>query len=177
MRCLFAILGIVAFVGAQYDYGFDHRSTTVKRQSSSLPLTGVHNPDGTMGLRREVGDLETDTTTWNLYMLGLDMMQYTDQSQMESWYQIMGNFLSPPRAYILKYQRYPRSTIRSLRQCPGDNTRQLPKWLLHTHLNSLPDMASPVSRSLRTNPLQSDPSHCGVLASRCGQGSTCCCCG
>jgi tyrosinase len=89
MRYLFPVLGLVAIARGQYDYGVD-RSTFIKRQDASLILTGAHSPDGSTGLRREMRDLETDSTTWTLYLLGLDMMQNTDQSQEASWYQIAG---------------------------------------------------------------------------------------
>ena len=123
MCYVLAILGIIAIVGAQYNYGFDPRTTIVKRQSSSLPLTGVHNPDGTLGLRREVDDLATDPTTWNLFMLGLDMMQWTDQSDIESWYQVMGNIILHLQSHTLMCPRNPWPTVRALRQRTSDITR------------------------------------------------------
>src|ERR1700710_1597326 len=121
IRYLFTNLGIVPIIrGAQYDYGLD-RSALVKRQDSTLPLTGVHNPDGSLGLRREIRDLETDDIAWNLYILGLDMMQYTDQSDAESWYQIAGTRFTRLLKYLLTYSRHSWATIRSLRQCSGNN--------------------------------------------------------
>lgn len=76
-----------------YDYGID-RSTIVKRQSSSTyATTGVHTgtgPNGSTPLRLEIRDLEKDPITWTLYILGLDMLQFTPQTQMLSWYQIAG---------------------------------------------------------------------------------------
>lgn len=89
MRNFFLILGLAAIVRGQYDYGIGRR-LLVMRQNSSLPLTGIHNPNGSMGIRQEIRDLEKDPVTWNLYLLGLDMMQYTNQAYLTSWYQIAG---------------------------------------------------------------------------------------
>jgi len=74
-----------------YDYGVD-RSSIIKRQSPSpYVVTGIPTvKGGTTPLRLEVRQLEQDPTTWTLYILGLDMLQYTNQTQMLSWYQITG---------------------------------------------------------------------------------------
>ncbi|KAF8860872.1 Di-copper centre-containing protein [Acephala macrosclerotiorum] len=76
-----------------YDYGID-RSTIFKRQTSNFyAITGVHTgsgPNGSTPLRLEIRDLERDSTTWTLYILGLDMLQYAPQTEMLSWYQIAG---------------------------------------------------------------------------------------
>ena len=37
--------------------------------------------------------MEKDTDLWTLYILGLNMMQYTDQSELLSYYQIAGLLL------------------------------------------------------------------------------------
>ncbi|KAH8602664.1 hypothetical protein B0O99DRAFT_647536 [Bisporella sp. PMI_857] len=64
-----------------------------KRQNAPFyPVTGVHTgtwPDGS-SVRQEIRDLEKDTTTWTLYILALDLLQYTNQNEMLSWYQIAG---------------------------------------------------------------------------------------
>jgi tyrosinase len=81
------------FAHNSYNYGID-RNTLLKRQSSSFyAVTGIHagsGPDGSVPLRQEIRQLEKDNFTWTLYILGLDMLQYTDQTQMLSWYQIAG---------------------------------------------------------------------------------------
>ncbi|CAK7220176.1 hypothetical protein SBRCBS47491_004101 [Sporothrix bragantina] len=40
--------------------------------------------------RQEIRQMEKDTDLWTLYILGLNMMQYTDQSELLSYYQIAG---------------------------------------------------------------------------------------
>jgi len=84
-----------------YDYGIA-TSEIVKRQaamqySPSATVTGAQTgtgPNGSAPLRPNILDMEKDSDTWNLYILALDMMQYTDQSQLFSWYQIAGERLS-----------------------------------------------------------------------------------
>jgi hypothetical protein len=88
---LFFIAVTATTLRVPYDYGID-RDTLVKRQDSSLILTGVHSSDGSIGIRREVRDLEEDSITWALYLLGLDWMQSLDQDGENSWYQLMGDF-------------------------------------------------------------------------------------
>ncbi|KAI1814106.1 Di-copper centre-containing protein [Poronia punctata] len=78
-----------------YDYGPKHRSNTHLpihsrgfSQSSvvgSLPLV-----EGKPQQRLEIRDLEKDEDLWNLYLLALSWMQYTDQESPFSWYQIAG---------------------------------------------------------------------------------------
>jgi len=78
-----------------YDYGID-RNTILKRQSSnSLAVNGVHTrtgPNGSLPLRLEIRDLEKDNNTWTLYLLGLDMLQSKNQTEMLSWYSLAGGW-------------------------------------------------------------------------------------
>jgi hypothetical protein len=87
------LLSHVAIANTSYDYGID-RSTILKRQDSSFyAITGVHtsaDPDISTAIRHEIRSLEQDNITWTLYILGLDMLQYTNQTEMLSWYQIAG---------------------------------------------------------------------------------------
>lgn len=88
-----------------YDYGGIDRSNAIKRQSSSpYVVTGVHTgsgPNGSVPLRLEVRDLERDPTTWTLYLLGLDMLQFTNQMELLSWYQITGRQFLLAFLYLL----------------------------------------------------------------------------
>jgi hypothetical protein len=78
---------------SSYNYSVD-RSTILKRQSSNFyAINGIRSgsgPNGSLPLRLEIRELEQDSTTWTLYILGLDMLQYTNQTEMLSWYQIAG---------------------------------------------------------------------------------------
>jgi tyrosinase len=76
----------------RYDYGVD-KHTLTKRSTGHIVTTGVHvgqGPGGSVPQRLEIRELEKDKTMWNLYILGLDMLQWTPQSDRLSWYQIMG---------------------------------------------------------------------------------------
>ncbi|KAG9248530.1 hypothetical protein BJ878DRAFT_476387 [Calycina marina] len=84
-----------SFAGTSYDYGnqIDTSSNVFKRQATAFhPTTGVHTGTDAngYGTRKEIRDLEKDTTTWTLYLLGLDVLQSRDQSDVLSWYQIAG---------------------------------------------------------------------------------------
>lgn len=78
-------------LGTSYDYGFDvtkaHQS---KRQSDGIIVTtGMPlNEDGSVPVRPEIRDLQQDVDRWSLYVLALDMLQYTDQSEPTSWFGI-----------------------------------------------------------------------------------------
>lgn len=76
-----------------YDYGADPPRLPKRQSSESFPIIGVHtgsDVNGSVPLRIEVRELEKDPVAWTLYILGLDMLQYTPQSDMLSWYQIAG---------------------------------------------------------------------------------------
>lgn len=84
-------------VGTSYDYGFDVKSGLKdKRQSGGfIVTTGMPlNEDGSVPVRREIRDLQQDSDRWELYILALDMMQWTDQSDQSSWYGITGSLIS-----------------------------------------------------------------------------------
>ena len=89
-----AFLIPATFARTSYDYGID-RTTLLKRQAPKLyATTGIHTGVGSnssLPIRHEIRKLEQDNTTWTLYVLGLDMLQYTNQSETLSWYQIAGS--------------------------------------------------------------------------------------
>ncbi|OIW34914.1 Di-copper centre-containing protein [Coniochaeta ligniaria NRRL 30616] len=73
-----------------YNFGPDvHRR--VKRQiSGPFVVRSLARDDGDLPLRQEIRNLEQNRDQWTLYLLGLSMMQYTNQSDPLSWYQITG---------------------------------------------------------------------------------------
>ncbi len=76
-----------------YNYGSDQTNESKRQTSDFVATTGVHSGSGINGttpLRLEIRELEKDPVAWTLYILGLDMMQYTPQTDMLSWYQIAG---------------------------------------------------------------------------------------
>ncbi|KAK1752501.1 hypothetical protein QBC47DRAFT_59111 [Echria macrotheca] len=70
-----------------YDYGFDI-SQHVKRQIDQ-PFVVMGRP-GDVQMRQEIRQLEQDKEQWTLYILGLSMLQFTDQSSPMSWYGLTG---------------------------------------------------------------------------------------
>lgn len=59
-----------------------------RRQTSYLPITGIQE----FGVqpRLEIRQLQQNADQWNLFLLGLSRFQNTNQSQMNSYYQIAG---------------------------------------------------------------------------------------
>jgi tyrosinase len=80
-----------------YDFGPGvHRLRAKRHQQTKGPrvLMNLASADGELPLRHEIRDLENNRDQWTLYLLGLSMMQYTNQSDPLSWYQITGNRLA-----------------------------------------------------------------------------------
>ena len=101
----------------RYEYGVD-RHSFIKRQANYFATTGVHvgsGPGGSAPQRLEVRELEKDTTLWTLYLLGLDMLQWTPQEDLQSWYQIMGRSSPIGRGFGSDFYRNPRTAISSFR--------------------------------------------------------------
>lgn len=91
---LLALLTLVAGVlGGRYpgyNFGADVYRRVKRQTSAPWVLTSLADPDSDLPLRQEIRDLENDTDQWTLYLLGLSMMQFTNQSDPLSWYQITG---------------------------------------------------------------------------------------
>lgn len=85
-------------LGTSYDYGFDvTEGLKAKRASSSSIVVTTGMPlrsNGSVPVRSEIRDLQQDTDKWSLYILALDLMQYTDQSDITSWFGISCEFRS-----------------------------------------------------------------------------------
>ena len=150
-----ALQSSFAVAHASYDYGFD-RNTILKRQTSDIyPVTGIQTSSGTnesVPLRREIRQLEQDNITWNLYILGLDLLQYTNQTEMLSWYQIAGtSVLNPSWRTTANYSsRNSRTTLGAFQWCRA-HLRKRGQWILHSSLDYISNLAPPISRSVRTS--------------------------
>ncbi|KAL7629292.1 hypothetical protein AAE478_000812 [Parahypoxylon ruwenzoriense] len=74
----------------QYDYGFNVDLRLRKREgpTQSHIVTGAPPVHGTAQVRPDIRDLQKDNDKWNLYILALSWMQFTDQESPFSWYQI-----------------------------------------------------------------------------------------
>ncbi|KAG6363418.1 hypothetical protein INS49_008517 [Diaporthe citri] len=78
-------------MGQSYDYGFDvARAYNAKRQlgGNIVVTTGMPAGPGPVPVRQDIRDLQKDPDRWSLYILALDMMQWTEQSQPTSWFSI-----------------------------------------------------------------------------------------
>lgn len=94
-----------------YQYGPLAAKFQKRSVDSTFVVTGAAGGGqyGSKPIRYEIRQLEKQELTWTLYMLGLDWLQYTNQSDPLSWYQLMG--MSTVRALegdVLTPLRYPR---------------------------------------------------------------------
>lgn len=91
---LLALLTLTSGVLGQrypgYNFGPDVYRRAKRQTSGPWVLTSLADSDSDLPLRQEIRDLENDTDQWTLYILGLSMMQYTNQSDPISWYGITG---------------------------------------------------------------------------------------
>ncbi|TGO50344.1 hypothetical protein BOTNAR_0396g00080 [Botryotinia narcissicola] len=74
-----------------YDYGVD-MGALLKRDVTPMPTTGVsfNSSNSSIPVRQEIRDLQKNADLWELYILGVSMMQTINQSDIRSWYQIAG---------------------------------------------------------------------------------------
>ncbi|KAF5875638.1 putative tyrosinase protein [Botrytis fragariae] len=74
-----------------YDYGVDI-GALLKRDVAPMPTTGVsfNSSNSSIPVRQEIRDLQKNADLWELYILGVSMMQTINQSDIRSWYQIAG---------------------------------------------------------------------------------------
>ena len=79
---------ILARHGA-YDYGFDVARHLIKRQvGGRIVVRGLGGNN--IQVRQEIRQLELDPELWSLYLLGVSLMQFSDQSSPTSWYGLTG---------------------------------------------------------------------------------------
>ncbi|KAF4867553.1 Tyrosinase [Colletotrichum siamense] len=104
---LFAAAATAVPYSPTYNYGFD-AANLVKRQTTQDPIVVTKLPlaNGTVPVRPEIRQMKQNPYKWNLFLLSMSMLQYTNQNDELSWYQIAGTFI--------------RSTLE-----PNPNTRQV----------------------------------------------------
>jgi tyrosinase len=98
--CLTNVLVLAQY--STYNYGFDV-TKRVKRQLSqrSAMVVNDKSSSGNVVVRQEIRQLEQDQDLWTLYILGLSMLQFTDQSSPASYYGLAG--LCIPAAISVNY--------------------------------------------------------------------------
>jgi tyrosinase len=101
LACLAHTLVLAQY--SAYNYGFDV-TKRVKRQLSqrSAMVVSDKSGSGNVVVRQEIRQLEQDQDLWTLYILGLSMLQFTDQSSPTSYYGLAG--LCFPAAISADYQ-------------------------------------------------------------------------
>ena len=84
-----------------YNYGFDvktrikrsqldRRAALVVKDKAATATAAVAGDVVEVLVRPEIRQLEQDTDLWTLYILGLSMMQFTDQASPTSYYGLAG---------------------------------------------------------------------------------------
>lgn len=79
-----------------YYFGPDVNRRIKRQIFGPFVLKSLARTDGELPLRQEFRTLEQNRDQWTLYLLGLSMMQFTNQSDPLSWYQITGMALIIP---------------------------------------------------------------------------------
>jgi tyrosinase len=82
--------GVVGHRYSGYDFGVDVTRRMKRQTGGPFVLRALARVDGELPLRQEIRTLEQNRDQWTLYLLGLSMMQFTNQSDPVSWYQITG---------------------------------------------------------------------------------------
>lgn len=81
---------VTCVAGQGYDYGLDINTLAKREVQDPFVVSGMSRVNNVTLNRPEIRELQGDDDRWSLYILALSMMQYTDQSQQFSWYQIAG---------------------------------------------------------------------------------------
>lgn len=99
-RLLLAVFILVSAVLGHrypgYNFGPDVYRRVKRQTFGPFVLRSLAGSDGELPLRQEIRNLEQNRDQWTLYLLGLSMMQFTNQSDPLSWYQITGMVLVGP---------------------------------------------------------------------------------
>ena len=93
LRSLLLLAAATATASAQaYNYGIDVTRVFKRQSDATTPfiVRGLDRINGSTPMRPEIRDLEKDFEKFTLFRLGTSMLQYTDQSEMLSWYKISG---------------------------------------------------------------------------------------
>ncbi|KZL88097.1 tyrosinase precursor [Colletotrichum incanum] len=73
-----------------YDYGFDTRKLVKRQAQQPIIVARLPSVNGTVPVRPEIRQMKQNPFKWNLFLLASSMLQYTDQKEELSWYQIAG---------------------------------------------------------------------------------------
>ncbi|GKT48364.1 tyrosinase [Colletotrichum spaethianum] len=88
-----SLLLVVTIVSATpyspaYEYGFDTRKLVKRQAQQPIVVAKLPAVNGTVPVRQEIRQMKQNPFKWNLFLLASSMLQYTDQKEELSWYQI-----------------------------------------------------------------------------------------
>ncbi|OLN94326.1 Tyrosinase 1 [Colletotrichum chlorophyti] len=75
---------------ATYDFGFDVGKLVKRQTQQPIVVAKLPSINGTVPTRPEIRQMRANPYKWNLFLLSSSMLQYTNQSDPLSWYQIAG---------------------------------------------------------------------------------------
>ncbi|KAK3300469.1 uncharacterized protein B0H64DRAFT_428534 [Chaetomium fimeti] len=87
--CLVDTLVVAQY--SAYDYGFNVNKRIKRQLDPRSTMVVQDKTGGDIHVRQEIRQIEQDRELWTLYILGLSMLQYTDQASPMSYYGLAGN--------------------------------------------------------------------------------------
>ncbi|CCF32684.1 hypothetical protein CH063_00848 [Colletotrichum higginsianum] len=87
---LLAITGSASPYSSTYDYGFDAGKLAKRQAQQRIVVAKLPSVNKTIPIRQEIRQMKQNPFKWNLFILASSMLQYTDQKDELSWYQIAG---------------------------------------------------------------------------------------
>jgi tyrosinase len=73
-----------------YNYGFNVKKRVKRQLDRRSTMIVQERTGGDIQVRQEIRQVEKDQDLWTLYILGLSMLQYTDQASPMSYYGLAG---------------------------------------------------------------------------------------
>ncbi|KAH9243521.1 hypothetical protein K456DRAFT_1767695 [Colletotrichum gloeosporioides 23] len=87
---LFAAAATAVPYSPTYNYGFDAANLVKRQTQDPIVVTKLPLANGTVPVRPEIRQMKQNPYKWNLFLLSMSMLQYTNQNDELSWYQIAG---------------------------------------------------------------------------------------
>jgi tyrosinase len=100
LACLANTLVLAQY--SAYNYGFDVKKRAKRQLGRRGAMIVEDKTGGDIQVRQEIRQLEQDQDLWTLYILGLSMLQYTDQGSPMSYYGLAGLSSPFPSRFVLQ---------------------------------------------------------------------------
>nr|XP_036585377.1 tyrosinase precursor [Colletotrichum truncatum]KAF6795274.1 tyrosinase precursor [Colletotrichum truncatum] len=94
MSIILATITAAAPYSSTYNYGFDAGNLVKRQTQQPIIVSRLPSINGTVPARPEIREMKQNPYKWNLFLLSMSMLQYTDQNDQLSWKVFMA-FLSP----------------------------------------------------------------------------------